>query len=128
MTVVPFKFERVLADRFRRNRLGRGFEHWQFPGFALRRLPRLAATLSTFIVTQGARAGISQKRKRVPRNVPVFPLNLDTGPSRQIDFDRFWVSRGHRNFSIAEAVVRRWSFARPQQSGAGRERGTRRGL
>src|SRR5262249_26451087 len=85
---------RVLANSFRCERLGRGFEHRQLARFRLDRLPRFAAALPTLIVAQGARTGVAQERKAVMGLMAVLPFDIDSLAGTQMDLDGFRI--GHR--------------------------------
>jgi hypothetical protein len=66
-------------------------------------LAGLAAGLFTFVVAEGAGAGIAQVDKRVVRAVAVGPLDVYTGSGGQVYFYGFGVSGGH--VSILHFVI-----------------------
>ena len=51
----------------------------------------MTAIFLALLVTQGARAGIAQKRKAVDALVTVLPLDLHTGTGGDVHFDGFWI-------------------------------------
>ena len=57
--VIEMKFDRLLAHAFRGGRFDGGLEHRQGACSQFRRLSRLPAALSTFVIAEGAGTGIA---------------------------------------------------------------------
>jgi hypothetical protein len=95
MAVVPFELDGVFTDALSRDWHGRGLKHGQFARFKRGFSAYLAATLSAFIVTHGARAGIPQEGKSVLRKVAIFPFDVHPGAFGKVHFDRFGIGMGH---------------------------------
>src|SRR5450432_2478179 len=107
MAIVPFKFQRILANRICGNRFRSSLKHDQLSWLRLRRLPRLPPRLAALFVAKRARAGVAQEGKCVRRKMSVLPLNLDPGPRLQMDFHGFRVGGGH---GFQYRITRRWSL------------------
>jgi hypothetical protein len=76
VAVIPVKLDGVFAYALGRQGLGCLLEHGEGAGREFRPLTGLAARLATFVVTQGAGAGIAQEGKRVVRAVAILPLDV----------------------------------------------------
>jgi hypothetical protein len=103
--IVPRKFQRVLADRLRRQRFRRWLEHRKRPGGQLRRLARLSSRLCPLVLAQRARASIPQEFERIDGLVSVLPLDLHTRAGRQVNLDRPRIIRqARRRISYRHSV------------------------
>jgi hypothetical protein len=91
VVIIPRKLQCILTDSLGRHRLHCWLKHWQGSRSQFRRLPWLALRLRSLIFAKRARTSVPQKCKRVDGPVPIFPLNLQPLPGRQMNHDRLGI-------------------------------------
>ena len=73
MPVVPIEAQRVAPDRFDVRGARLFFKHWQRARRRLYWLPGFAIRLFSLVITQRARASVSQERKRIRGLMAILP-------------------------------------------------------
>jgi hypothetical protein len=91
VAIVPREADGILADRLNLGGPCRRLEHGQRSRDRLDGIARVTAVLLALFVTQGARAGITQKRKAVNGAMAVLPLDLYARTGGDVNFDGFWI-------------------------------------
>jgi len=91
VAIVPGEANSILADRLDLSGPRRRLEHRQRSRDRLDGIARVTAILLALFVAQGARTGVTQKRKAIDALVAVLPLDLHTGTGGDVYFDGFWI-------------------------------------
>jgi len=102
MPVVPIEAQRVAPDRFDVRGARLFFKHWQRARRRLYWLPGFAIRLFSLVITQRARASVSQERKRIRGLMAILPRDDQAAAARDV--------HAHRLRIVAQIIRRNTDF------------------